>query len=152
VNWKNLFISGLVLGLSPLSMRVDHTLFLYALFGYGLCAFSYSFKRLSSYWDYLIIGDLALVLAAGILNYFSLYLFFQYLFLTLLFADFSETIRYASMHYISIMMLFLTGTLITLYFGGLFGQKGLTNLAVFLFYFLYFMAGAVIVIGYRKPD
>ncbi len=150
VNWKNLFIAGLILGLSPFYIRLDHSVFIYSLLGYGLCALSYLFKRRVSVLDYLIVMDLVLLFFAGFFNYFKLYVFFQYLFLALLFTSFTDTEKGLPARLLSFPMIFFSGALFTLYFGGLFGVRGLFDIANFLFYLSYFMAGAAVFV-YREP-
>jgi len=147
VNWRNLFIAGLILALSPFLIRLDHAVFLYSLFGYGLCELSYIYKGRLSNWDYALIADLGLILIAGLSNFFILYNLFQYVFLALLFAEFSGSEKGSPERLISLPMLFVTGALFTLYFGGLLGVRGLSDMAVFIFYFSYFMAGAAVFFG-----
>jgi hypothetical protein len=85
-----------------------------------------------------------MLFTAGILNYFRFYILFQYIFLGLLFASFSGSRKDSPERLISLPMLFLTGALFPLYIGGLSGLRGLTDMAVFLFYFACFMAGAAV--------
>ncbi len=152
MTWRNLFFTGLVLGLSPFFLPIGGYFFIYSLLGFGLCAVSYIFKRPLGGWDYAILAELAATMAAGLINFYPVFVFFEYLFFAFLFASFAISGKSQAARFISLPMLAVSGASIALYLGSLSGFNGLYDAVIFLYYFIYFMAGAAFLFASGEPE
>lgn len=79
MNWKNIFIAGLILSLAPFYLHIGGYNLCYALLGLGMVLVSYLFKNLKRR-DIPVMVLLSAALMAGLLNLFIWQSFLQCLF------------------------------------------------------------------------
>ncbi len=152
MNWRNFFIAGLLLSLSPFYLKSESYFFHYSLLGFGLIGISYVYKKAVSKVDVVLITCLVFLVLSGLLNLFLLFNFFEYLFLLLFFINVLRLTDNDIVRWISFPVIGIMGVLFSFFAGSFFGLKGLADIAVFLFYFAYFMTGSVIVLDYKQLE
>jgi len=79
VNWKGIFIAGLLLSASPFNLSIGEYSFFYSSLGFGLIALSYLFKKMRLA-DYLSLGLSLILIVSSVFNVFEYYFTFQMLF------------------------------------------------------------------------
>lgn len=152
MSWKNLFITGFILTLSPFSFKAPGYVFLYSVLGYGLVLVSYLFKEKIKKEDYLFIFILVLIVFSGLLNVFLLYLFLPLVFFLFLFYNFYFSSKNELVRTLSFYMTGVSGLSIAVFLGGWITPGWLSDLSLFLYYFNWFMTLSAFFLENRKKE
>jgi hypothetical protein len=149
VNWKLIFILGVVLALSPFNLHVGNYLLIYSILGYGLIALSFLYKEIDNK-DILVITSLALVLFSGMIDLLFWYYFFQALFLLSVILSYYFSSKNKWITILSYTAVCLIGIALPLQICSAIGLYYLPILASILHYLYFCLAIAILVLDYRK--
>jgi hypothetical protein len=143
MNWKTLFLLGLILAISPLHFKIQHYIFFYSVLGYGLMLFSFLLKE-NSKKDLVLINILLFILFTGLLNLFFWYSIFQTLFLIVFLWTFCLESKSRWAYRLSLALTGTAGFLMSLQLGSLILPVPLFLSAAAILFYICFIAGIVL--------
>jgi hypothetical protein len=149
VNWKLIFLLGIILALSPFNLHAGSYLLMYSILGFGLITLSYLYKEIDKK-DVLVITSLALTLFTGIINLVFWYYFFQALFILSIILSYFFNSSKKSISMLSVVIVGLIGAALPLQVGSALGLYYLPLFAALLHYLYFGLTIAVLILDYKN--
>ncbi len=152
MNWKNLYIAGLLLSLSPFNIVVKNYTFPYSIFGYGMILLSFLYQKVSKKEAALIINLIFIILSVFFNSFFLLAILQALFFLgtaVIYFIESSNTIVFV----ISFFVVGASGFIIPVLIAasmGLTTLKVITDILNISYYIFFITLTALFVLSYKE--
>gem|GEM_PF-6398945 len=150
MNWKKIFVLGLLFSLSPFYIRHRNYLLHYSILGEGMILLSFYYLEKMDKIEVLSLSFLTISLIAGITNQFVWQSFFYFVFLTLILSRFFKLYRNIFIQIVIYILIFSGGVIIPIWYYFI-NVRFVVEKLLPVFY-LFIIANALLAIFSRKDS